>query len=902
MLKRFPLVLGVLALAAGALLAVDKTPDPGKLPPAAARPVDFERDIKPIFTRACISCHGPEKQRAGLRLDDGTQALKGGDSGPVIKPGDAKGSRLLHAVAGIDPDLKMPPAPRTPLTTEEVSLLRAWIEQGAKWPKDNGTTVARSARSNHWSFQPIKRPAVPPVQNTAWVRNPIDHFILARLEKEGIAPSPEADRATLIRRLSLDLLGLPPTPEEVDAFLADTRPDAYERLVDRLLDSPHYGERWGRHWLDVARYADSDGYEKDTGRPYAYRWRDWVINAFNRDLPFDQFTIEQLAGDLLPGATLEQKIATGFHRNTLTNREGGVDQEQFRVEAVVDRVNTTAKVWLGVTLGCAQCHDHKYDPFSQREYYQFFAFFNSDVETDLPAPTPEEEADYRQKKAAFDKKKAQLQKALDDYKAKEQPANQEKWEKELTPEERRKLPADIAAILDIEPAKRDAKQQKQLTAYYSKIDPKLGELQKALNAHQRTAPREPIAPTLALGPERKTHVLIRGDFLRPGIEVQPGTPAVLHPLTPTPLPRPSGERGRGEGAEGKPTRLDLARWLVDPANPLTARVIVNWMWYHYFGRGIVPTLEDFGTQGEKPSHPELLDWLASEFIAPSPQPSPPVGGEGKTSFSSPPVGGKGETSFSSPPAGGEGRVRGWSMKAMHRLIVTSMTYRQSSKVRPELLSRDPLNVLLARQSRLRLEAEVIRDNALAASGLLVRKIGGPSVRPPQPAGISELTYANSARWVESTGPDRYRRGLYTWFQRTSPYPMLMTFDAPDGNVACVRRERSNTPLQALTLLNDTVFVECAQALGRRMVEERMGPSERIRHGFRLCLAREPSADELELLGKLYDDLLTACKADPEAAAKLLGKEKPAGADPAEAAAGVALARTIMNLDEFVTRE
>jgi hypothetical protein len=872
-MRRLGIVGGIIVLGVGVLLRADEkdAPDRNQLPPAANRTIDFAKDIQPIFARSCVSCHGPDKQRGELRLDDGAAAMKGGNSGPVIKPGDAKGSRLLLLVAGLDPELKMPPEKQKPLTAEEVGLLRAWIEQGAKWPKGVGAAAAQTAKSQHWSFQPIRRPAVPAVKNAAWVRNPIDQFILARLEQEGIAPSPEADRATLIRRLSLDLLGLPPSPQEVDAFIRDTRPDAYERLVDRLLGSPHYGERWGRHWLDLARYADSDGFEKDTGRPYAYRWRDWVIHALNRDLPFDQFAIEQLAGDLLPDATLEQKMATGFHRNTLTNKEGGVDQEQFRVEAVVDRVNTTAKVFLGITMNCCQCHDHKYDPFTQREFYQFFAFFNSDVEKDLPAPVPEEEAAYQQKKAAFDKKKAELQKQLADYRAKGLPANQEKWEKSLKPEERAKLPANVLTALEAEPAQRSAKQKKELADYYAKLDPKLTELNKAITAHERTAPRQAIAPTLALGPERKTHILIRGDFLRPGIEVAPGTPAVLHPLAPA-----SGERGRGEGASAKPTRFDLAKWLVDPANPLTARVTVNWIWHKYFGRGIVPTLEDFGTQGEKPSHPELLDWLASEFMAPSLQPS---------------------------LAGGEGRARGWSLKAMHRLIVTSMTYRQSSKARPELAARDPLNVLLARQNRLRLEAEILRDNALAASGLLVRKVGGPSVRPPQPAGIAELTYANSAKWVESIGPDRYRRGLYTWFQRTSPYPMLMTFDAPDGNLCCVRRDRSNTPLQALTLLNDTVFVECYQALGKRIVEEKAGsPAERVRHGFRLCLARAPSASELELLTRLYGDLRAACQADPEAAAKLIGKMKPAAADLAETAAWVGLARAIMNLDEFVTRE
>ncbi|MGH7169960.1 MAG: DUF1549 and DUF1553 domain-containing protein, partial [Gemmataceae bacterium] len=501
---------------------------------------------------------------------------------------------------------------------------------------------------------------------------------------------------------------------------------------------------------DLARYADSDGYEKDTGRPWAWRYRHWVIDALNRDLPYDQFVIEQLAGDLLPGATTEQKAATGFHRNTLTNKEGGVDKEQFRVEQVIDRVNKTARALLGVTLGCAQCHDHKYDPFSQREYYRFFAFFNRDKEVNLAAPL---------------------------------------IGRETTPA---------------------------------------------------------MAPTLALGPPRRTHVLIRGDFLRKGVEVHPDTPAVLPPL------HPAAQRGK------TPTRLDLARWIARRDNPLTPRVLVNWVWHKHFGRGIVPTLEDFGTQGERPSHPELLDYLADDFMR-----------------------------------------RGWSLKTLHKSIVLSATYRQSSRVTPELLRRDPLNVLLTRQARLRLEAEVVRDVTLAASGLLTRTIGGPSVRPPQPPGISELTYAHSARWIESKGADRYRRGLYIWFQRTSPYPMLMTFDAPDSNVCCVRRERSNTPLQALTLLNDTVFVECARTLGQRIAARDGGTEERIRYGFRLCLSREPTDSERSRLVRLFEELRIECRDKPREAARLAGTKE--NASP-EMAAWVALARTLLNLDEFVSRE
>ncbi len=862
MRRRFLLtVVGFTLAAAGPVPAADTAkPDPGKLPPAATGAINFARDVQPILAARCVSCHGAEKQKGGLRLDTAAEALKGGDTGVILKPRDVAGSRLLFLVAGLDPDIKqMPPAPKPPLSAAEIGKLRAWVEQGAAWPKDIVITVTETKKTTHWAYQPIQRPAVPSVAEPWARRNPIDAFVQARLVREKLTPAPEAEKTTLIRRLYLDLLGLPPAPREVDEFLADSRPDAYEHLVDRILASPHYGERWGRHWLDLARYADSDGYEKDTGRPNAYRYRDWVIDALNRDLPFDQFTIEQLAGDLLPPVrgggpggdpngidekrTVAQKTATGFHRNTLTNREGGVDQEQFRVEACVDRVNTTAKVWLGTTLGCCQCHDHKYDPFSQREYYQFFAFFNSDVETDIPAPmTPAEQEAYQQKKAAFDQKKAELHAALTTYTTE----TIQKWESALKAEDVEKLPEPIRAVLKVEADKRTDKQKQALLAHCSRDDKKVADLTKAIAAHDRTAPKLPVTPTLALGGPRKTNVMIRGDFLRKGVEVEANMPAVFPPL-------PKSER---------PTRLDLAKWLVDPANPLTARVTVNWVWHKYFGRGLIATLEDFGTQGEKPSHPELLDWLATEFMQ-----------------------------------------QKWSLKSLHKTIVTSATYRQTSKSRPELASRDPLNVLLARQTRHRLEAEVLRDNALAVSGLLVRTIGGPSVHPPQPAGISELTYAGSARWVESIGPDRYRRGLYTWFQRTSPYPMLMTFDAPDSNVCCVRRERSNTPLQALTLLNDTVFVECAQAFGKRIVDEKSGDAkERLRHAFRLCVAREPSSVELERLQALYNDLLSACRAKPEAAAKLVGKMKPGGADVPEAAAWVALARTLLNLDEFVTRE
>jgi len=873
------LIVTAWSLLVSVAIADDQPEKPAtELPPPASRQIDFERDIQPIFEDRCITCHSGEAQKGGLRLDS-RDALLGGDSGLVIDPGKSADSLLVRTVAGLEPDKIMPPKGDR-LTAEQISLLRAWIDQGARWPEDaeGGSAV----KSDHWAFQPRVRPRVPQIQNPkSKIQNPIDAFILARLGKEGVAPSPPTDKHTLIRRLSLDLIGLPPTPADVDEFVRDERPDAYEGLVDRLLASPHFGERWARHWLDQARYADSDGYEKDTGRPFAYRWRDWVIDAINRDLPFDQFTIEQLAGDLLPDATLQQKIATGFHRNTLTNNEGGVDQEEFRVKAIVDRVNTTCTVWLGLTMGCCQCHTHKYDPLTQREFYQLFAFFNPSNEVDLPAPLPGDAERYAAAKQSFDAAHAKLVEARTKRET-ELAAKQTEWEATAKVE----AGSEIASILAVAIDGRTDKQREQLAAHIRSQDAEWTKLKKAEDDHAKKSPKpdDSKAPTLAepTSKPRETHLLVRGDFLRPGTKVAPVTPAVLH---------------RWQTPAEEPARLAFAKWLVSRDNPLTARVEVNRVWQRLFGRGLVNTLDDFGTRGERPSHPELLDWLASEFVE---------GGHGDTETR-----GHGDDDsprhrVSASPRPGQ---RPWSRKQLIKLIVTSATYRQSSQARPELNERDPQNVWLARQNRLRLEAEVIRDCALAASGLLNPAIGGPSVRPPQPAGVSELTYAGGAKWPESTGPDRYRRGLYIWFQRTSPYPMLMTFDSPDGNVCTVKRERSNTPLQALTLLNDTAFVECAQALGRRLIADQPAASpglppvaERIRHAVRLCVGRDPTESELSLLADLHADLSAGYANNSEAATKLAGKSPPTGISPQELAAWVAFARTMLNLDEFYTRE
>jgi hypothetical protein len=848
--RRACLILGASLLVAPASGDRAGAPDESaavKLPPAVKRSVEFASDIQPIFKARCLSCHGPEKHQGGLRLDIKELAVRGGGSGRAFEPGRSAESLLVSYVAGADPEIIMPPKGER-LTAEQVGLLRAWIDQGANWPDEAGRDGADRGKpgSNHWAFRPIGRPAIPPVKNTTWVRNSIDAFVLANLESKGIAPSPEADRPTLIRRLTLDVLGLPPTPEEVSAFSGDQALGAVERLVDRLLASPHFGERWGRHWLDLARYADSDGYEKDSSRPNAWRYRDWVIGALNRDLPFDAFSIDQIAGDLVPDADLWTRTATGFHRNTLTNREGGVDEEEYRIKAVVDRVNTTGTVWLGLTVGCAQCHSHKYDPIYQREYYGLFAFFNTETEEDIPSPLPSEQAAYEKAKSAFDADHKKLTRSLEAYEKADRPAKQTDWEA-LPP---KGVPEDVAKILAVGSESRTKEQEERLAAFHRSIDPEWVRRKNAVTDHAKKKPPKPASsiPGLAENPKHpKTHVLIRGDFLRKGEEVDPRTPAFL-----------PGIMHSGTSA----TRLDLARWLVDRSNPLTRRVTANRIWHHLFGRGLVTTLDDFGTRGDLPSHPELLDWLACQLLD-----------------------------------------QGWSQKAFIKTIVTSATYRQASQARADCSQRDPANIWLSRQNRLRLEAEVLRDVSLAASGLLTPVIGGPSVHPPQPAGISELTYAGGAKWKESTGPDRYRRGLYTWFQRTSPYPMLMTFDAPDSNVCAVKRERSNTPLQALTLLNDVTFFECARALGQMVVRE--APSrtdDRLCYLFTRCLARAPAPEELNVLSRLHDRLTAEYRDHRAQAAIILDESETAGSDAVDSAAWVAVARAVLNLDEFVTRE
>jgi mono/diheme cytochrome c family protein len=784
---------------------------------AQAAPPDFTRDIQPVLKQHCYACHGPQVQMKNLRFDDPQAAMR------AIQPGDSAHSRLMDMVTGKGGKFMPPAGPH--LKDSEIAALRAWIDAGAKW--------AGAAPVGLWSLQPIKRPAG---------AHDIDAFILARLKAEGIKPSPPADRATLIRRVTLDLTGLPPTPKEVQDFLDDRRPDAYARVVDRLLASPHYGEKWARYWLDLAHYADSDGYEKDLERDWAWRYRQWVIDALNRDMPYDEFSIEQIAGDELPNATVEQRVATGFFRQTLTNREAGVDQRETRFEQLVDRTDTFGTVWLGMTVRCAQCHDHKYDPIKQKDFYQILAYFDRAMEVNIDAPMPGETEPYLKVKPEYDRKYDELMK---EYNV---PELETTWEARMVgamDNPGKNLDWDFActsfrAMFDHAErsirrpaAERTEREQRALTNYFIRgsfpalekglqIGPQMKELRIKLDALNKTLPQLTQAYVIEDDPIRPvTHIAVRGDFKNEGAEVEPGTPSFL------PLAHAA-------------TRLELAKWLMSPDNPLAARVEVNRLWQEMFGRGLVSTSEDFGTQGDKPSHPELLDYLASEF---------------RDSWS----------------------MKRWSMKQMLREIALSATYRQSSDARPDLETKDPENTLLARQSRVRLPAELIRDEALAASGLLNDEIGGRSVKPPQPDGVNELGYARTnVKYQESPGKLKYRRGLYVHYQRTTPYPFLVNFDEPDSVMSCPRRRMSNTPLQSLNLLNDPVFFEAAGALAERVQQQALGDTfnDRLSYAFELCLGREPTAAEKDRLATYFD------------------KQQD----------WTGISRVLLNLDEFITRE
>ena len=1011
----------------------------------SAAKLDFDRDVLPIFKESCTGCHSGNKPAGQLGLETLVGALHGGIAGKAVIAGNAGGSILYRRLTGeVKPQM---PFGKDPLAAEKIAKVKTWIDQLT--PAEVAAALAASGgRKQHWAYVKPVRPEPPAVKNPGWLRNPIDNFVLARLEKEGLAPSPEASRETLIRRVTLDLIGLPPTPAEIDAFVADKSPDAYEKVVDRLLASPHYGERWARPWLDLARYADSNGYEKDKLR-VAWKFRDWVIKALNDDMSFRQFTIEQIAGDMLVNPTTDQLIASGFQRNSMLNTEGGVDHEEYRFYTLVDRVNTLSAVWLGSTLACAQCHNHKYDPFTQKDFYNLVAFYDNQVyrevtlgqgdgyieEPDIEVPTPEQDVkgkalraemanlksiletstpDLERAQEAWEKRTLDSEKdwavlrprhlksqggatltlqtdgsvlssganpEADTYSFEvsteagkgnftalrvevlrdpslphngpgrddegnfflsnvvvqispsDQPGKSEeiKWKEAFADEEqagyaaknvvvkqenyvdgwaiepttspappRRQLvvipekpfgfesgtrfsirllnelqhasrnlgrfrlsvttterpqsivdlPAKLAPLLGRAPSQRSEEETKALAAAYRKIAPLLQPTRDLL-AEKEKALKDLNIPTAMILRERPNHerpstlFRIRGGYLSPGERVYANVPAVLPPLPESQMPN----------------RLGLASWLVSDENPLTARIVVNRFWEQIYGRGIVNTSEDFGTQGEPPSHPELLDWLATEFMQ-----------------------------------------QGWSMKKILRTIVTSAAYRQTSDVSPQRIEQDPYNTLLARGPRVRVEAEMIRDVTLAASGLLSPKIGGPSVMPPQPDGVWDIPYSTD-KWVTSEGEDAHRRGLYTFYRRSAPYPTMLTFDAPSREVCTVRRVRTNTPLQALDLLNNPTSFEAARALAKRLVNEGgADPASRATLGFRLCTSRRPVKKELATTLGYYQAQLEKFQRDMKAAKDLIQDDKVPEPVAPTLAAWTMVSNVLLSLDETVTKE
>jgi mono/diheme cytochrome c family protein len=996
-------------------------PAPAPTPAPASPPLSFNRDIRPILSNHCFQCHGPdEKVRKGnLRLDTEEGALADLDGNKAVVRGKPADSELMRRIRGAAPGKHMPPKKTgKTLTKSEIDTLQRWIEQGAPYAK-------------HWSYVKPERPELPKVKDAAWPKNPIDHFILARLEREGLKPAPQADRYALIRRVSLDLTGLPPSVKEVDDFVKDPDPKAYDKLVSRLLAKKTYGEYWAHLWLDLARYADSAGYADDPARTI-WLYRDYVIQSINDNKPFDQFTIEQIAGDLLPNPTEEQIIATAFHRNTLTNNEGGTNDEEFRNVAVVDRVNTTLAVWMGTTMACAQCHTHKYDPISQEEYFQVFAILNNTEDADRGDESPlftRYSEEQKKQKEQWQAEIAKLQATLNAPSA-EIKAGQAKWEESfaaglkwqspapaavtsqakaavtlkdgtirvaggaakdtytielpldamtlralridalpddalpskgpghaggnfvitgikatvtqakgkpqaiafnvatsdyhqpnfeaasvlnnknlqkgwavggqigqphtltlatsagvavtagskliLTIEQNSvhanhtlghfkvsvtdsaqaaesvKAPAAVVDALKVPAGKRTPAQQEAVARFYLSVAPGLqAERQKLADLNKQLAALKPITVPIMRelkgGQRRKTKIQHRGNFLDLGKEVTEGTPAAFPPLPPGPR-----------------DRLALAKWLVDDKNPLTARVTANRLWEQIFGTGIVASSEEFGAQGELPFHPELLDWLATELV----------------------------------------HLK-WNQKEFLRLLVTSAAYQQSSKVSPELIQRDPDNRLLSRGPRFRLSAETVRDQALAVSGLLSGKMFGPPVKPPQPSSGLSAAFGSGIDWQSSTGEDRYRRGLYTMWRRSNPYPSMATFDAPNREVCTVRRVRTNTPLQALVTLNDPVYVEASQALARKVVlEGGIDARSRATFAFRTCLSRPPQDDELNRLVSLYEKTLARLKPQPEKAKKLatdpLGPA-PEGKDITELAAWTVVGNVLLNLDEMLMK-
>lgn len=806
--------------------------------------MDFNAQVRPLLSKHCLVCHGPDEDEraAGLRLD--TEAGSREDLGgyAAIVPGAPGESELLLRLTTEDEGMRMPPAEHgRRLSDAEIELLRQWIDQGADFAR-------------HWSYVPPTRPDVPKVRQDGWPRNAIDHFVLARLEAKGLEPESEADRLTLARRVSLDLIGVPPTWEAAAAFATDERPHAYQRFVDKLLADPRFGERWARVWLDLARYADSAGYADDPPRTI-WAYRDYVIDSLNASKPFDEFTVEQIAGDLLPEPTEEQLIATAFHRNTKTNNEGGTNDEEFRNVAVVDRVNTTMAAWMGTTMACAQCHTHKYDPITQEEYFQFFAFFNNTQDADKKDERPvlelwsEKQRDQRRKlRRQIDKVDARLAKreaeagtgqaadvqavAGNDAAVSAAPTQQDAIEKAGASDRKQRRSGSAEATDDSGNDERPADPLKR----------RRDRLAKQL-ASIKPVTTVPILRQLDGEKQRTTRVQIRGNYRSTAQQVSEGTPSVFHPLK----------------SDSSPDRLDLAAWLVDDQNPLTPRVVANRHWEKLFGRGIVLTSEDFGSQGDLPTHPMLLDWLAIEL-----------------------------------------RESGWDLKKLVREIVTSAAYRQSSIVTEQKLAADPNNQWLSRGPRFRISAEMVRDQALLVGGLLSSRMHGPSVNPPQPKLGLKAAFGSATDWTTSEGANRYRRGLYTSWRRSNPYPSMAAFDAPNREVCLVRRSRTNTPLQALVTLNDPVYVEAARGLATRMIRRGDTPRARLIEGFRIVLIRNPSELELERLERLFLATRERFRSRPEQAKQLTDglPESPRSVSDEAFASWTVVANVLLNLDEL----
>lgn len=818
--------------------------------------VDFNRDIRPILSDNCFACHGPDKgkRKAKLRLDLQTGATTDLGGHAAVVPGKPDQSEMIRRIHSTDPEEMMPPPDSlAKLSETQKQRLATWIREGAPW-------------AEHWIFIPPKQSSLPKNKDQKWAQNQIDRFILARLEAEKLKPSPEADRRTLLRRLSFDLIGLPPTAEEVDRFLVDESPDAYGKAVERLLGSPHYGERMAVMWLDLVRYGDTVGIHGDQTQNI-WPYRDYVINAFNQNKRFDQFTLEQLAGDLLPNATTEQKIASGFNRLNLTTEEGGAQDKEYLAKYAGDRVRAVSTVWMAATLGCAECHDHKFDPYGTKDFYRLAAFFadiqevgaykggNGSRPPEMPLPSPQQEARLKELESAL----AVAIHDLDVLKPKITEA-QNDWEASLiagldavatrTP----KVPEKIAKLLNVKPADRNKTQQQEITGWFARSRPEFAEswnrhasLKSELDKLKDEIPLTMISVSVE---PRVTRVLNRGDWMdATGEVVMPGVPQFFN---------------QSENPDKRATRLDLARWIVATNNTMTARVFVNRLWKMYFGTGLSKVLDDLGSRGEWPTHPELLDFLALEF-----------------------------------------QNSGWDIRHMVRLIVNSATYRQSSLMRHELKEHDPFNRLLARQSRFRLPAEMVRDNALWVSGLLVTDVGGPSVKPYQPDGYWDYLNFPKRTYVADTGRSQYRRGVYTHWQRLFLHPMLKAFDAPSREECTAERPVSNTPLAALALLNDPTFVEAARSLAEVALQQGGADTTgRLDVIFRQTLNRAPSSDEREQLRRLLQADLKDFEFHPDRAEKLLRtglKPLDAKANFPELAAWTSVCRAMLNLHETIVR-